>query len=341
MFKYVYLFQLRIKRYLRLRNFDSIFGTIKLVMAVILLLVVLDRAIIRYGLVANADQFKQDGNYYYATMLYKAAEPYYSLMKFTPEHKKMFSEIKGKEGISCLRSGKTYDAETAMAYGLMDVEKSYGLKSYETAEFIRNYLIPYYIEKGDVDHAQRFANYALNIYKSSPKYINEIADILRLYGKSEVLAKNDYRAYELYVSSLRLIKGVSHVNYDIYLAIVDDTAQYYKSQNKPDELIALYAQTVDDIEKRDKNEKAPLAMAYRSLAKGYCAQEDYQKSVVFYEKSISIIKTMPKSSLLRKQLVSIMYELVDVYEKADLLAYASKMKQEAYKYQAKNFFTLW
>jgi tetratricopeptide (TPR) repeat protein len=219
----------------------------------------------------------------------------------------------------------------------MNIESHFGRGSYESADYMRNYIIPYYLEKGDAVYVQKFANYALNIYKNSSDYLNQVADILRLYGRSEILFKKEYRGYELYTTALTVLTSAPKPDFVIYINVVDDIAQYYKTQSKTDLIIELYADAIKEIEAKDPSAGAPLAAAYRNLGKAYCENEEYAKAPKFYEKSIAIIKTLPRGDTLRKQIAPIMYELADIYEKANLYADSKKMKQEAYRYQAKSF----
>lgn len=263
---------------------------------------------------AQADELNR--KYESAIKLYNMAYPYYTINHFSEQNKEIYFKIPYKLSICYLQENQVRKSTEVLFSGFFSIQKEYGFYSHETASFMRKYLIRYYIQSNSLALAEKEFLNLLDIYKKIGCNNDEIADIARIKGDLYYQRKEYETAFGYYKRAYDVIPFNSKTDYEVFAEIINKICNYEIAIGQVDTAIQIYKNSSNLLKNTGDKQSSLNAEMLLKLGDIYKEQSlSIKDSISYYEEAISVIKSLPRSSYLRQNIVNYMDTLKDLYTK--------------------------
>lgn len=285
-------------------------------MAIILLCLFLNSFLSAKVIINRADQEQTNKKYQSAIFLYKLAYPYYSINHFSSVDKDFYMKIPYEISICELREHNTKKSEEIIFKTYSKIQKKYGYYSKENSDFIRKYLIEYYLTINNTTYAKRELLNLFSVYKEVNCDINTKADLLRLAGDIYYQQKDYYNAVSLYEKAYSVISKEPEIDFEVYTKIVHRICDYEIKNNRADNAIDFYKNALSFLQKSKEPNNESIVNIYINLGELYSRSDNnLQQAIASYENAIKLIKELPRGCYLRQNLYVYYNSLKDLYNR--------------------------
>lgn len=281
-----------------------------------LLLIFLNSFLSAKIIVNKADMEQINHNYKSAVFFYNIAYSYYCLNHFSQENKHLYLKIPYEIALCELKQKNNQKSSKILSVASSKIIKQYGYYSRENADFIREYLVEYSLSTNNINTARQELINSFTIYRKIGFNQNIMADLLRLNGDIFDLQKNYQKAAYLYEKAYSMINREPEIDYEIYTNIIHKMADCEVKQGHIENAIDIYKNTLHILQGSKRNENEAIAKIQLNLGDLYVKNElSYSGAIDAYENTINIVKTLPKTSYLRKNIYTYYEKLKDLYTK--------------------------
>ncbi len=266
-------------------------------------------------------------DYHAAVHLYNYATKYYKVINFIPSNRQKYIEVQYKKAVCYLGENQPEKADLAIKEGMYLMIDSYGLNSPEYAEYIRRYVVEYYIQKKDFKQAREFLVLSEYFYLKLKTSGNELATINRLYGDLYFAEGNISKAESYYKNAYRLANKYKDIDVDSAITIVERFADVYVRQGEAKKAVVVYAKLIDLMQKQKCSDKVKFAYVNWRIAQVYASAGQYEKAISYYDEAYDVAEGLSDYYALSRETNIIRKEMADVYNKMGRYGAAEKMMQ--------------
>lgn len=275
---------------------------------------------------ARSEQFSQ--KYASAISIYDNANKYYNMNHFSEDNKKIYFGIPYQKA-ACFLGDKNMQASIrSMSDGVTSIQVQYGTFSPEFAYFIRKYLIPYYLEFGNVKLATKEFDNLLLIYKNISYSDAELADVARLSGDLYYENKQYDIAMQFYKKAYNALIQSKKADYEAFSQIVDRIVQYDIQDGRIELAFEVYRTSIDVLRNSGADQReltAIMLVKYGDLCLG---QNQLPPAIKSYEEAVELIKALPRLNYMHKNLNFYLSILQKLYTDNGQFSKASEMEYE-------------
>lgn len=305
------------KIYLRVRFFlhstKEMTGKIVLIaIFLILFYAFINNYLMEKIIVGSADTYRVESKCENAIKLYDVAYFYYKLNHYTKENQQIYFDIPYKKAVCYLAENKRKESINSMIQGLTVIQEQCGIFSPQTAYFIRKYLVDYYISNNNVRLAKRAYDNLIVIYKNIGCSDSEMSDMIRLAGDIYYEQKKYPEAISLYEQAYDLIAVQNDIDYDVFSRIVNRICDYKLQNGQKEDAIKIYKSSIALLDS-SRSVKPELAADMLIKLGDIYGNENSLEAMNAYERAVYIVKSLPKSSPLRQNLLKYLTTLKELY----------------------------
>lgn len=312
-----------------LRNFIKPFLKGLLVVALILFLGwFINNAIYGNLIWNNAYRFQLSGEYHAAVNLYNYTVKYLSKTDFIPSNRQKYIEVQYRKAICYLKLNQINLADEAIKEGMYLMMESFGLNSKEYAEYVRMYVVEYYIQKKDFKLASDYLKLAEYLYLKLKTNGNELASINRLYGDLYYALGNEKLAAKYYQNAYRLTNKYKELDIDSVIVISQRIANWYIRHDMPDQAVFVYSKLLDLLQTRNCKDKTKYAYVKWLLASAYAANGRNETAIGYFNDAYAVIKKLPEHYYLKKNIDNLREDMVKCYSALGRHGMAEKIQKQ-------------
>lgn len=279
-----------------------------------LLYLFLNQLLFNRIILAKADSDMFNKNYDAAIGSYNLAYVYYKINHFSSANKELYYKIPYNISTCYLIKSKKKEAINTMVSAITEIQTQYGIYSHETADFMRKYLIKFYLDNNKTKLAEQEFKNLMTIYKNVGYSDNEMSDLIRLKGDIYYAQRRYDLAINLYQQAYKSIATKGSVDYEVFSRIVDRMCAYDVANGDVSGAIQQYETALkifQPITWRDKEFKAQMLI---NLANLYIQQQNKTKQAIAkYVEAIDLIKQLPRNDYLKQHLTEHLNELKELY----------------------------
>lgn len=269
-------------------------------------------------IVAQAYNFQVTKNYKNAITFYNIAYFYYNINHFSQDNKELYFEIPYRLSICYLNENDKKDSVESMLTALTSIQEKSGIFSPDTAYFMRKYLIDYYLTNNNVYLAKKEFNNLLTIYKNIGYNQTETVDMIRLAGDLYYQQKKYDEAISLYQQAYEAISVQKNIDYDVFVKVVNRICDYEIESGHSNEAIKIYKSSINLLDNSAGQTELEANMLI-DLGNLYIDSDGGNKgrseAIDCYEKAIRLIKKLPRTNYLRKDVNNYLEKLGKMYTK--------------------------
>ena len=280
----------------------------------------------------NACKFQNAGDFRAAIELYNNAVGYFSFTDFMKINREKYIAVQYKKALCYLGLGKKDKADESINKGMYLITDSYGVNSIEYAQYVRKYVVPYYIDKKDFTSAKNYLRLAEYLYgKLKTGNLGELAEINYLYGDYYTALGQKEAAFRYYKNAYRLATAFDYTDFDVLIAATKYMAEFYQSNKHTKSAVSIYSKLLDTLMTRRCSDKAQFAYVKWLLASAYAKDGRDETAISYYDEAYSIIKKLPDNPEfyeIKSQLNDLRGEMARCYNSLGKYGSATKMQNE-------------
>lgn len=289
-------------------------------------------------ILGKAQESELNGKYNSAITFYNIAYPYYKINHYSQQNKDIYLKIPYELSTCYLNKNNKTKALESIYTGMDSVKKEYGDFSHENANYVRKYLIQYYLENNELKLAKKTFSNLLAIYKKIGCSDAEVADLTRIKGDIYYQQKDYDFAVELYKRAYDASPFDANTDYEIFSKIIYRIGEYEIANGKTEEAISVYRNALTVLKNSGERQSALSADMLLKLGDIYANNDlSVKDAIICYEKAVEIIQKLPHISPLRQNRQAYMTTLRDLYNKDSQYQKANAIDAEILKQRRFSF----